>query len=99
MEATSRYKGCVKYRDQTDGVVYRQTCPRREFARKQTDVYHVLADGDRLDLLAYRYYGDCALWWVIAEANDIANPLRITVGTRLRVPSRSTVFAQVVSDA
>lgn len=96
MEKTSRYRGCVKYRDLADGVIYRQSCPRRVFRRKETDQYHILAQGERLDLLAYRYYGDAALWWVIAEANNIANPLRLEVGMRLRVPARSTVFAEVM---
>tara|TARA_B100001113_G_scaffold34490_1_gene24504 strand:- start:4878 stop:5156 length:279 start_codon:yes stop_codon:yes gene_type:complete len=28
--------------------------------------------GDRLDILAQRYYGDSNLWWVIAKANEIS---------------------------
>ena len=28
-------------------------------------------DGDRLENLAYRYYGDSTLWWIIAQANNI----------------------------
>ena len=27
--------------------------------------------GDRLDLLANRYYGNAELWWIIAQANGI----------------------------
>lgn len=30
-------------------------------------------DGDRLDSLAQRYYGDSNLWWIIAKANNINN--------------------------
>ena len=28
-------------------------------------------DGDRLDNVAYRYYNDETLWWVIAQANGL----------------------------
>ena len=28
-------------------------------------------DGDRLDNLAYKYYNDASLWWVIAQANEL----------------------------
>lgn len=30
---------------------------------------HLVHQGDRLDLLAYRYYGDPTKWWVVADAN------------------------------
>lgn len=30
---------------------------------------HAVADHDRLDLLAYRYYADPGRWWLIADAN------------------------------
>lgn len=95
MEETSRHRFAVKYRDQTDGVLYRGTRPNMEFKVKDTDVFHVMAEGERLDLLAYRYYADPALWWVIADANDIKNPLRVAVGKRLRIPSKSTVYGRL----
>ena len=33
------------------------------------DLYIITSIGDRLDLLANRFYGDTELWWVIATAN------------------------------
>src|SRR5262245_61543661 len=30
---------------------------------------HTVRDGDRLDLLAFKYYGDAGRWWQIADAN------------------------------
>lgn len=30
---------------------------------------HTVAEGDRLDLLAFKYYGDAGRWWQIADAN------------------------------
>jgi len=35
---------------------------------------HVTTDGDRLDRLAFRVYGEVAYWWVIADANDAMWP-------------------------
>jgi len=32
-------------------------------------VLHTVAGGDRLDLLAYKYYGDTTKWWQISDAN------------------------------
>lgn len=95
MEKTSRHRRCIKYRDIADNVLYVGTRECMEFAKKDTDSYHVVAEGERLDLLSYRYYADPALWWVIADANDIKNPLRIEVGKRLRIPSKSTVYGRL----
>lgn len=50
-----------------------------------------LVDGDSLAAIAYREYGDAGLWRIIAEANDIDDPMRIKPGTRLLVPSAGEV--------
>lgn len=56
------------------------------------DVYITSAIGDRLDLLADRYYNDVTLWWIIAEANSIGQgTLNIKPGTRLRIPQNIDV--------
>lgn len=48
----------------------------------------------RLDLIAYDYYGDETLWWVIALANDIDQiPTDMPLGTRIRIPDKATVDA------
>jgi hypothetical protein len=33
------------------------------------DIYIITTIEDRLDTLAYRYYKDTELWWIIASAN------------------------------
>ena len=38
---------------------------------KDTDVYVMTETGDRLDTLAFQYYEDSSLWWIIAAANNI----------------------------
>src|SRR3972149_5526884 len=52
------------------------------------DVLYQVKDGDRLDLLAFRFYGDPILWWVIAVANGIElNPVQFNTGDKLRIPA------------
>lgn len=48
---------------------------------------HAVVDGDRLDNLAGRYFGDPELWWRIADANLAGHPdeLTATIGRRLRI--------------
>lgn len=54
---------------------------------RDSDIYIVTQGGDRLDTLAYQYYGDQSLWWVIATANNIHDaPFAVPDGTILRVP-------------
>jgi hypothetical protein len=65
-----------------------------DFVGKDEDVYHSLVKSDRLDLLAHRYYKNrvedsSKFWWVIADANNIENPLDLTelIGTDILVPN------------
>ena len=55
------------------------------------DIYIITQAGDRLDLLANRFYGDQSLWWYIAQANNL-NKMNVEPGLSLRVPS-STKYA------
>jgi hypothetical protein len=51
---------------------------------------HVVCDGDSLQSIAYRHYGDATRWRVIAETNGIDDPTRLTRGARLAVPLLET---------
>jgi hypothetical protein len=54
-----------------------------------TDEYIITTIGDRLDSIAYSYYNDAELWWVISVANNnITNGSMFPIpGTQLRVPT------------
>jgi phage tail protein X len=55
---------------------------------------------DRLDLLAYQYYGDAILWWVIAVANDIdLIQTQLNEGDVIRIPSVSYVQQKLFQNA
>jgi len=55
----------------------------------ETDEYVITTIGDRLDNLAYSYYRDSTLWWIIAAANNNATSgfLFPVPGTQLRIPT------------
>lgn len=49
---------------------------------------HLVLQGERLDLLAYRYYRDPLKFWHIADANDVMQTEELTAqpGTRILIP-------------
>jgi hypothetical protein len=55
----------------------------------ETDEYVVTTVGDRLDSLAYSYYLDATLWWIISAANNniTKGALFPEPGTQLRIPT------------
>tara|TARA_R110000824_G_scaffold177095_1_gene356334 strand:- start:177 stop:470 length:294 start_codon:yes stop_codon:yes gene_type:complete len=58
------------------------------------DIFVYSVDGQRLDNLAYNYYGDSSYWWIIAKANGIRGKLGLKAGTPLRIPSDITGILQ-----
>jgi hypothetical protein len=55
----------------------------------ESDAYVITSSEDRLDLLAYRYYNDATLWWIIAMANNNSTKglMYPEPGTQLRIPT------------
>jgi nucleoid-associated protein YgaU len=52
---------------------------------------HTVVAGDSLPSIAWREYGDPEIWRVVAEANDIDDPLRLRAGTTLLLPAPEEV--------
>jgi hypothetical protein len=50
---------------------------------------HRVSPGETLDRIAVKHYADPNAWRVIAEANDIRDPLSVPAGTLLAIPGRS----------
>jgi hypothetical protein len=48
---------------------------------------HTLVQGERLDQLAARYFGDPELFWRLCDANGVMRPGELTeeVGRRIRI--------------
>ena len=55
----------------------------------ENDLYTITIDGDRLDNLAYQFYGDPTLWWVLQVANPemSKDSLYPDLGFQLRIPN------------
>lgn len=60
------------------------------FEIKNTDRYISSTLGDRCDNVAYEYYKDQRLWWVISRANQLPiGSFQIPPGFRIRIPDLS----------
>lgn len=65
----------------------RKNYPQIPFS--ETDIYVITTVGDRLDTIAYSYYGNAELWWVISVANNniTGGSMFPSPGTQLRIPT------------
>ena len=62
------------------------------------DIYIVTTTIERLDKLAYTFYDDVSLWWIIAAANGIGKGTFIVpTETRLRIPSKNNIQDIVIA--
>lgn len=71
---------------------YRQVSFIPTLEKTADDIYVIASVEDRLDNLAYRYYGDPLAWFIIACANPgiVFDSFYIEPGTQLRIPSKTT---------
>ena len=82
----SRYENNKSKKINDGRVVYRSKI-YTEIPLRDDDIYVASETGDRLDTLAFQYYEDSSLWWIIASANNIHNaPFGLKDGTILRIP-------------
>lgn len=82
----SRYENNNKRKLKDGRTVYRSKI-YPNIPKKDTDTYIVTQGGDRLDTLAYQFYKDSSLWWIIATANNIhSSDFAVDDGTILRIP-------------
>lgn len=56
------------------------------------DIYVVTSIGERLDLLAWKYYRDVTSWWIITAANpDLRkDSLYLEPGIQVRIPANAS---------
>ena len=52
-------------------------------------------DGERLENIAFKYYGDVSLWWIIAKANELGKGRTVlNPNFQIRIPGNiSTIIA------
>ena len=86
----SRYDNVEILKDRS-GRRFRRTIKYPIIEPHINDTYIIGMVGDRLDTLAFKYYKDSSLWWVIAEANNIGKgDLVVPSGVQIRIPSQTS---------
>lgn len=97
--AQSRYINVGEKRSEDNARVRKSTL-MPTIQPSLSDIYIITTPGDRLDLLAHKYYGNVSYWWIIAQANSDAS-LPIGKGTmvlpeaiQLRIPTNPTSIIQ-----
>lgn len=79
-----------------EGKRYKKTIKYPLMERSIDDIYIIGMQGDRLDNLAYKYYNDANLWWIIARANNIGKgSLSVPIGAQIRIPSN---FISIITE-
>lgn len=85
----SRYEGsvvdfvAVNHADNINPVVFYYFDPSGPL----TYSTYLWTDGDRLDNLAFKVYGQADMWWLIMDYNPkIVDPYTIAPGTVIKVP-------------
>lgn len=51
------------------------------------DRVYTIKEEDTLTLIAFKFYNESLLWFIIADANNIINPLDITPGKNIIIPN------------
>lgn len=59
-----------------------------QIPKQSDDIYVVCSFGERLDLLAWKYYQNVEYWWIIAAANPELrkDSLNLETGVQIRIP-------------
>jgi nucleoid-associated protein YgaU len=84
-----RYRSSAAIRERVTDTVKHRTTITPKIARDNTDIFIRTRAGDRLDNLAFEFYEDVTLWWVIANANNLGKgTYAVPPGTKLRIPLR-----------
>lgn len=86
---TTRYDTNYNIKNRFDGKRYFGSRTYPIITPDNSDILYIANDADYLDTLAYKFYNDVSLWWIIALANNLGNGrLSVTGNTQLRIPTR-----------
>jgi nucleoid-associated protein YgaU len=84
----------IKQGARWDGKRILTTVLYPEIPTSESDIFIISKSTDYLDTLAFQYYGDPTLWWIIALANDNMGKGRLSVpiGIQLRIPMNTSTI-------
>ena len=84
---TTRYKTTSNIRTNALGKNFFGTRIYPVIPQQQSDILYITNETDYLDTLAYKFYKDKSLWWIIANANQLGTGrLSVPVGIQIRIP-------------
>jgi nucleoid-associated protein YgaU len=85
----TRYSLDSNIKTRFDGKRFFGTRLYPSIAQSDDDVLYITNETDFLDTLAYKFYKDTSLWWIIALANNLGNGrLSVEPGLQIRIPMR-----------
>lgn len=88
-----RYDTSVNINKRWDGKRYFGTRLYPNIPIDPSDIYVVTNETDTLDNLAFKYYKNPSLWWIIAQSNNIGKgKLSVPAGLQLRIPINVTTI-------
>ena len=83
----NRYDSGKKRKDKDTGREFYSSIMYPKIERTPEDIYIRARIGDRIDHLAFEYYNDVTLRWIIAQANGLGKgTLAIPAGKQIRIP-------------
>lgn len=87
----SRFTNTPAYIDETDGTLLIGIRSRATFDMTEAQ-YYTFIQGDTIDGIAYREYGDASLYWAILDANpEFQHEVEIKPGDTLAIPPYNEV--------
>ncbi len=60
-----------------------------QYRPSSKDRTHIIVEGERLDTIAFKYYDNSTLWYILADVNGIINPFDLTIGDEILIPEIS----------
>ena len=94
----NRYRFTKIKKDSTEGFQHRVITEYPIITPKNSDRIYYSKQGERWDNIAYKFYQDTSLWWIIARANtdiDFKGNMSLPIGTKLIIP---TDVGEIISD-
>lgn len=84
----SRYQNIPITKLNVTGSAYYQTNVYPAIQPTNNDYYIITTINDRLDLIAFDFYQDSSLWWIIASANALpGDSIYPPIGVQIRIPT------------
>ena len=85
----TRYSTEHNIKSRSDGKKFFGTRLYPNIPPNDSDILYITDETDFLDTLAFKFYKDATMWWIIALTNNLGNGrMSIPVGTQLRIPTR-----------